>query len=124
MGFLSALRDIFRMRSAGSGGGSSSFGNQANVTWVYARCQRCGEALRGRINMANEPSLADDGETWIVRKGLMGSGKNLCFQTVDVMLRFDARKDKIIESSAAGGSIITAEDYEANQSIKENSEHA
>lgn len=60
----------------------------------------------------NDPSLADDGETWIVRKGLIGSGSRRCFQTVEVMLHFDRRKQTILDSEAVGGRLITAEEYE------------
>lgn len=115
MGFLDSIRTLLRGKpgAQGSGGGRSSFGADATTYWIYARCRRCGEPLRSRVNLMNDPSLADDGETWIVRKGLVGSGNNLCFQTVEAMLRFDLKKQKVIESEAVGGDLITAEEYEA-----------
>ncbi len=115
MGFLDSVKALLRGKTGGrsSGGGRSSFGSDAGVYWIYVRCRRCGEPLRSRVNMMNDPSLADDGETWIVRKGVTGSGKSLCFQTVEVMLRFDARKQTVIEGEAVGGELITAEEYEA-----------
>jgi len=103
VGFLEALRKVF--------GGSGS-GPEANVYWVYARCGRCGEPLRGRSHLLNEPSRAEDGETWVVRKGLMGSGAQRCFQMVEVTLWFDARKQNVINSEVSGGKVITEEEYE------------
>jgi hypothetical protein len=115
MGFLDSLRKTFggSSGSKGSGGGKSSFGGDANTYWIYAQCRRCGEPLKARVNMMNEPSEADDGEGWIVRKGLVGTGASRCFQTVEVTLRFDAQKKNLIESEAVGGKLLTAEEYEA-----------
>jgi hypothetical protein len=66
--------------------------------------------LRGRVNLRSEPSQTDDGK-WIVRKGLIGSGANRCFQTVEVTLTFDADKRKVLESQALGGELISEEEY-------------
>lgn len=116
MGFLDSLKSALRGQkvSRASGRGRSGFGgDEKGVYRIYVRCNRCGEPLQSRVNLMNDPSLADDGETWIVRKGIIGSGKNLCFQTIEVTLRFDAKKQKIIESTAVGGELLTAEAYEA-----------
>ncbi len=115
MGFLDNLRKAFGGQSKpGSGGGSSSFGdNDPNAYWIYAQCRRCGELLKARVNLMNEPSEADEGDGWIVRKGLVGSGANRCFQTVDVMLKFDGKKQNMIESEAVGGKLLTAAEYAA-----------
>jgi hypothetical protein len=117
MGFLDNLRNALGGQKtgnkAGGGGGSSSFGSgDANTYWIYAQCRRCGEPLRSRVNLANDPSLDDDGESWIIRKGLIGSGANRCFQTVEVTLTFDQKKQGVIASEAVGGKLITAEEYE------------
>jgi hypothetical protein len=118
MGFLDSLRKAL--------GGSGSSGG--DVYWIYARCRRCGEPLLGRVDLRNEPSLADDGETWIVRKGLIGSGEGRagtasvlrtgtapalrCYQVVEVTLTFDAAKQHVLEGEADGGELISKEDYE------------
>jgi hypothetical protein len=116
MGFLDNLKKALggSQGAKGSGGGSSSFGGDGPHTyWVYAQCRRCGEPLKARINLMNDPSAADDGEGWIVRKGLLGSGANRCFQTVEVTLKLDAKKQNVIEGEAVGGKLITEEEYEA-----------
>ena len=46
-----------------------------------------------------------------MRKGLTGSGKYYCFQTVDVTLHFSGDKKKVVDADAAGGRIITEEEY-------------
>jgi len=110
MGFLDGLRKAL--------GGSGSSGG--DVYWIYARCRRCGEPLLGRVDLRNEPSLADDGESWIVRKGLIGSGEQRspgavpvrCYQVVEVTLTFDAAKQHVLEGEAAGGELISKEEYE------------
>ena len=114
MGFLDNLRKTFGGQGkTASGGGGSSFGDSdPNAYWIYVQCRRCGEPLKARVNLMNEPSEADEGEGWIVRKGLVGSGANHCFQTVEVVLRFDAKKRNVIENEVIGGKLITAEEYE------------
>jgi hypothetical protein len=102
MGFLDGLRKAW-----GGSGGSGS-----DVYWIHARCRRCGEPLLGRVDLRNEPSLADDGETWIVRKGLIGSGVGRCYQVVDVTLTFDADKRQVLTGETAGGELISKEEYE------------
>jgi hypothetical protein len=115
MGFLDNLRKAFSSQNfKGSGGGGSSFGDDdPNAYWIYAQCRRCGEPLKARVNLMNEPSEADDGEGWIVRKGLVGSGAARCFQTVEVTLKFDAKKKNVVESEVTGGKLLTVEEYEA-----------
>ncbi len=115
MSFLSNLRKIFGGASksrGGAGGGSSFGGDDANTHLIYAKCRRCGEPLLGRINMMNEPSQEDD-DTWVVRKTLSGSGKNYCFQTVEVTLQFDRQKKNVLSAEATGGALISAEEYAA-----------
>jgi hypothetical protein len=105
MGFLDRLRQAL-------GGGAAGSRPVADERWVYVQCARCGEPLRARVDMRNEPSLADDGETYIVRKGLVGSGKRRCFQTVEVTLKFDANKQEA-DRQVGGGRFLTAAEYEA-----------
>ncbi len=111
MGFLDGLKKAFGGgKSPAAGGGGSGFGDDKWAYWVYAQCNRCGEPLRARIDLRNDPSEQDDG-VWIVRKGLIGSGKYYCFQTVDIELHFDHDKKAVLDSEAVGGKLITAEDY-------------
>lgn len=114
MGFLDNLRKAFSGQGTrGGGGGGSRFGGaDPNAYWIYAQCRRCGEPLKARVNLLNEPSEADEGDGWIVRKGLVGSGANRCFQTVEVMLKFDSKKQNILESEVVGGKLLTAQEYE------------
>lgn len=115
MGFLNDLKKALTgsQGARSSGGGRSSFGgDDPHTYWIYAQCGRCGEPLRGRVDLMNDPSHADDEQTWIVRKGLLGSGADRCFQTVEVTLKLDGRKQSVIESEVAGGKLITAEEYE------------
>jgi hypothetical protein len=114
MGFLDSLKKAFAGKPANKGkqsGGGSSFGDDGGrAYWVYAQCRRCGEPLRARVDLHNEPS-EEEGGTWFVRKGLTGSGKYYCFQTVEVTLHFDRNKRNVLESEAVGGTLITAEEY-------------
>lgn len=109
MGFLDNLKKALSGKPASGG---SNFGGDEWAYWVHAQCRRCGEPLRARVDLRNDPSVDDDG-TWVVRKGLTGSGKYYCFQTVEVTMRFSADKKKVLDADATGGKIITAEEYAA-----------
>ncbi|HEX9116987.1 MAG TPA: hypothetical protein VGA61_13035 [Anaerolineae bacterium] len=106
MGFLD------RLLKSLTGGGARSGQPAADERRVYVQCTRCDEPLAVRVDMRNEPSLADDGETYIVRKGLVGSGKRRCFQTIEVILKYNANKQET-DRQVNGGRFITAEEYEA-----------
>jgi len=108
MGLLKKLAALF-----GSGGAA---GVHDNAYWVYVRCNRCGEVIATRINLANDLSV-EYGEDerpsgYYVRKLLVGTGARRCYQQVEVEIRFDASKRPVTQT-AHGGTIITREEYEA-----------
>ena len=111
MGFLDRVRQVLSGRTTGRSSGGSSFGEgDSHTHFVYARCRRCCEPLMGRVNMMSEPSQEED-DTWIVRKQLSGSGKNFCFQTVEVTLHFDTQKKNLLDTEVSGGTLLSAEEY-------------
>jgi hypothetical protein len=108
-----------RLKGTLTGGGASSGrSKEAAGYWIYAKCRRCGEPLKAHIDMRNEPSQGEDGDTWVVRKGLIGDGSGRfggmrCFQTVEVTLTFDSSRQNVIDQEVSGGELITEEEYEA-----------
>ena len=80
-------------------------GSDANAYWITARCNRCGETIRSRINLNNDLSVEyeDGGLTYICRKVLMGEGR--CFQRLEVELTFDANK-RLINHEITGGQFL------------------
>jgi len=74
---------------------------------TYARCRRCGEMLKARINLQNDLSLQDDG-FYIVNKTLIG--ENLCFERIEISLTFNKNKE-LIDQFISRGEFITAEAY-------------
>jgi hypothetical protein len=83
--------------------------------WVYARCEKCGEPLRARVDLRNDLS-AQFGERreetiYFCRKVIVGSGK--CYNQVEVRLTFDARRNPV-KREIEGGAFITEEEH-ANQ---------
>ena len=67
------------------------------------RCKRCGEIIEGRIDLDNDLSLNDEGNGYIVRKGLMGG--NRCFQQIEVELNFSTSR-QLTEKSITGGTFV------------------
>lgn len=105
MGFLDALKSLF-----------TSEARDADGYWVYVRCRRCGETIKTRIDLRNSLSARDEGG-YVVNKTLMGSGKNNCFQRIEVSLVFDNNR-KLTDRAINFGEFITAEAYAADQSIE------
>lgn len=67
------------------------------------KCNRCGEIIEGRVDLDNDPSLSDDGDNYIVRKGLIGA--NRCFQQIEVEMTF-TQKRVLIDKSVTGGTFV------------------
>ncbi|HEY54369.1 MAG TPA: hypothetical protein G4N94_13045 [Caldilineae bacterium] len=81
---------------------------------LNVRCRRCGEIIPARIDLMNELSRDYDTGYYRTRKIVMGSGKNRCFQQIELNLVFDKNK-QLIEQSAIGGEIVeTPETPETN----------
>jgi hypothetical protein len=76
--------------------------------WIAVRCNRCGEVIRTRVNLANDLSLnEEDGKTtYYCRKVLIG--EKGCFQRVEVELTFDDQR-KLIGHEVTGGKFIEGE---------------
>ena len=77
----------------------------SNLYNFSVKCNRCGETIEGHINLANDLSndFEDDREIFFVRKVLMGS--SLCFQQIEVQMKFDANK-QLIEKQISGGQFV------------------
>src|SRR5215468_7898673 len=52
----------------------------------HVKCRRCSEIIEGHIDLDNDLSLEDGGNSYRVRKMLMGS--NRCFQQIEVEMTF------------------------------------
>ena len=68
-----------------------------------AKCNRCGEIIEGRVDLDNDLSLSDEGDNYIVRKGLVGA--NRCFQQIEVEMTFNSDRE-LIEKSMRGGTFV------------------
>ena len=73
--------------------------------WIEARCRRCGEVVRSRVNLYNDLSVeyTDRGTEYLCHKTLMGEGR--CFQRLDVDLVFDDKR-RLIERRITGGEFV------------------
>jgi hypothetical protein len=69
------------------------------------KCNRCGEVIEGRVDLDNDLSLEfeDNRNVYFVRKGLIGD--NLCFQQIEVKLKFTPSRD-LIEKEVQGGTFV------------------
>ncbi len=75
-----------------------------NLQTISVRCVRCGEIITARMDVSNDLSETDDGG-FVMRKILMGSGDNRCFQRVAVTLHFNAKR-AITGREISGGTFV------------------
>jgi hypothetical protein len=52
---------------------------------ISVRCNACGEIVQARINPGAELSLDEDGQSYFVRKVLVGQR---CFRPIEVVVRY------------------------------------
>ena len=97
MGFLQKLSKTF------SGGSNET--SPSSFYDLEVRCRRCGEILTARINLANDLSMDYESNTYHVRKLLVGTGTNRCFERVELELTFDAER-QLLHREAIGGTFV------------------
>lgn len=80
---------------------------------IYVLSNRCREPIVAQIDTLNELSLTDEGEhPYFVRKLLHSSGRNRCFDQVEVQVWFDKNKH-IAAKEVSGGRWLEQDEYEA-----------
>lgn len=104
MGLLQSLKALF------AGGGDRK--PEDAGAWFYVRCRRCGEVIRARVDMRNDPSEDDSGQL-VVRKLLVG-GSRRCFDRLEMTLIFDANR-RLRSQAVTGGDFVSADDYTTQQ---------
>jgi hypothetical protein len=93
-----------RILKAFSGGG----GMEGSMHYpVKVKCDRCGEILTANVNLANDLSVeygsSGAPQSYACRKFVQGSGR--CFQTIEVVLRFDSHRS-LKEKEIHGGTFV------------------
>ena len=79
--------------------------------WVYVKCNRCGEIVKGRVDLYNHLSIEygeeKSGNTFFCRKVLIGS--NRCYQQITVEMTF-ADNRKLIDRQITGGKFVSEDE--------------
>ena len=106
MGFLAKLRSWL-----GGGGGSGRF------LELYALNFRCREPLATRIDMYNDLSPVEEGSgvkgaAYYVRKVVSTSGDQRCFDSCEIQVWLNHRRQEV-NREIAGGKFLSAEEYAA-----------
>ena len=100
MSFLKKLSNLF----------SSTGRPDDRSFWIYARCNRCGEKVRARVDLNNDLSINyENGKTtYFSRKVLIGEKR--CFDKIEVLLTFDQNR-VLIDQQISGGQLISEEQF-------------
>ena len=96
MDLLKKLTTLFAASAPGSHGYSLS-----------VQCNRCGEVIQTQINLSNDLSIEygeDEKVTGYYCRKLL-TGKQRCFQQIEVTLTFDAHH-KLIDRKIEGGKFV------------------
>ncbi len=101
MGFLDRLSRLFSL--------DASVPSEERNYWLRVRCHRCGEIIPVRIDMLNDLSRDFSTGHYFVRKVAMGSGRNRCFQRIELELTFDDKK-QLIDQKVTGGELLLPEE--------------
>ena len=76
---------------------------------VQVKCARCGEIIETRVDLHNDLTADYDEQgrvrAYFVRKILQGSGRTRCFATIEVILRFDPRR-QLVDREVHGGEFL------------------
>jgi hypothetical protein len=67
------------------------------------KCKLCGGIIEGRVDLDNDLSLNDEGDGYLVRKGMIGG--NRCFQQIEVELTFDSSR-QLMDKTINGGEFV------------------
>ena len=80
--------------------------------WMYVKCDKCGEILKGRVDLMNDLSVqyqnSGNKTTYYCRKVFVGS--NRCYRPIEVELTFNKSR-QLIEEEITGGVRVSEEDY-------------
>ena len=98
MKFLQKISNLFA---------GSQMGGKEGAFEIAVQCSRCGEVIRTRVDTANDLSAEYDESgketSYYCRKVLIG--KQGCFASIEVILRFDANRN-LVERQIAGGNLV------------------
>jgi hypothetical protein len=98
---VGGVGDFFKRLFGGDGGDRPS---SDGGVYIRVRCDACGEVVQARLNPSAELSLAEDGQSYFVRKVLVGQR---CFRPIEVQLRYadQGGRDEISRDIRGGTSV-------------------
>jgi len=80
--------------------------------WLYVKCDKCREILKGRVDLHNDLSVqyggSGGGNSYFCRKVFVGS--NRCYRPIEVELTFDKNR-RLINEEIKGGEFVSEEDF-------------
>jgi hypothetical protein len=85
------------------GGGRQTDSQRDSGIYIRVRCDACGEIVQARVSPTSELSLDDDGQTYFVRKVLVG---RQCFRSIEVQLRYSDLRGTELSREVRGGTSV------------------
>ncbi len=83
--------------------------------YLYVQCSKCGEKLHTRIDLQHDltPEYSNSSDltvSYFCRKELIG--EKLCYQPIELQLKFDLNR-RLTDQSISGGKFIDQAEFEA-----------
>lgn len=86
--------------------------NDPNALIFYVKVRKCGAIVRVRVDLRNDLSLDDDGESYVVRKQAVD---NVCYGKAELELHFDANRREV-SRSLENGEFVNREAWDLQES--------
>ena len=96
------IQDLLR-KLFGGGSAARSSASDGGL-YVAVQCAACGEVIQARVNPGSELSLADDGQSYFVRKVVVG---RQCFRPIEILLRYADLRGTEIGREVHGGTSVS-----------------
>jgi hypothetical protein len=90
------------LRGLFGGGGSGAAAADGGI-YVRVKCDACGEVIQVRVNPGAELSMADDGQSYFVRKVVVGQQ---CFRSIEILLTYADLRGKELSREVHGGTSV------------------
>jgi hypothetical protein len=99
--------EILKRLFGGGGKTTARDDGDPNGIIYYVKVRKCGAIARIRVDKRNDPSLDEDGETYVVRKQVVD---NVCYGMAEIELHYDANHNEL-SRQVENGEFVTREDW-------------
>lgn len=106
--------DFLKRFLGGESRPSAKADDDPNAIILYIRVKKCGAIARVRVDIRNDLSMDDDGESYVVRKQVMD---NVCYGMTELEMHFDCNHHEV-SRTIENGEFVTRAEWEQQESLR------